>query len=362
MNRYIEILKQIIPNFTKEFLEIPFRDIGIDSIDLVTIRVQFEKVIKNEIQEQIWYSFKNFSEVINYCISIVPLPIIEQNFSTIKIQKQYKIGMPQMTNYGLSENWLFKELGDLHWQLITKGLGIESSELFDDFGNRLYATFIRIRLNISSLKNFNENAFINFDGELKRYGNKTFISSINCQSNNNAVNAELITNFSIRNTENNINLSKVSIKNESAKVQKIILIPELLTEYQLIRKGLQEKISLSNFEFELTQNIVFETVYKINPYYDLNGVGLLYFAAYPTINDFCENEYFKTKYSDWVFRFYTIARDILYFGNCDFNDTIIYQLNEFEFINDETVKIASSLYRKIDNKKIAQIFTIKKHK
>ena len=36
---------------------------------------------------------------------------------------------------------------------------------------------------------------------------------------------------------------------------------------------------------------LFEAEYKIVPYHDINGVGLLYFAAYPTISDICELAY-----------------------------------------------------------------------
>ena len=53
---------------------------------------------------------------------------------------------------GLSESWLLKELGDMHWSMITKGLGSPSSELCDGSGNRLYATFTRITTRSSSAR------------------------------------------------------------------------------------------------------------------------------------------------------------------------------------------------------------------
>ena len=36
--------------------------------------------------------------------------------------------MPQMANAALSENWLFKELGDIHWELLSKGLNTPWAE------------------------------------------------------------------------------------------------------------------------------------------------------------------------------------------------------------------------------------------
>ena len=54
-----------------------------------------------------------------------------------------RLNMPQMALGGLSESWLFKELGDIHWRLITRGLGTPSHEIADANGERLYATFTR---------------------------------------------------------------------------------------------------------------------------------------------------------------------------------------------------------------------------
>ena len=42
------------------------------------------------------------------------------------------VNMPQMAANGLSENWLFKHCGDLHWDALCASLDIRSSELEDD--------------------------------------------------------------------------------------------------------------------------------------------------------------------------------------------------------------------------------------
>src|SRR4026208_1904067 len=54
------------------------------------------------------------------------------------------VGMPQLGPYGLSENWLLRHFGDIHWRLISESLGTRSADLFDEDGNRLYASFIRV--------------------------------------------------------------------------------------------------------------------------------------------------------------------------------------------------------------------------
>ena len=50
----------------------------------------------------------------------------------------------------------------------------------------------------------------------------------------------------------------------------------------------------------------------------------------------------------------------IYYANCDANDSIIYKLNTYEEVNNNTVKLSSSLFRKSDNILMGRIFTIKK--
>jgi len=111
----------------------------------------------------------------------------------------------------------------------------------------------------------------------------------------------------------------------------------------------------------LLKNNVYNINYSINPYYDLNGVGLLYFASYPTISDYCETQFFNSldQINQWADEYFTTARDIFYFSNCNIDDIICLVINNYEFINEKRVKIYSSLIRKTDNTKMADIFTIK---
>ncbi|MBS1567446.1 MAG: hypothetical protein JST39_23890, partial [Bacteroidetes bacterium] len=97
-------------------------------------------------------------------------------------------------------------------------------------------------------------------------------------------------------------------------------------------------------------------------YYDLNGVGLLYFAAYPIINNTCEARFFNKPGSEnrWEQDYHVMARDVFYYANCNINEKIRYVLNSYEHISGDRVKLSSSLYRESDNAPMARIFTIKK--
>jgi len=263
----------------------------------------------------------------------------------------------------LSENWLFKELGNLHWAMICDGLHTNSFDLKNDTGNRLYATFVRIRIQCEgSLKSFKENDQVELLGKMNRFGNSMYFSEIALQSSNTKIQAELMTTFSIRDAVDNTRLAKSEPDVAVNSIEKSKLFPAFGNEYRLVKKQVLKELKCGDLAFSIKDEVLFETEYELNPYYDLNGVNLLYFAAYPIINDVCEARYFKKKYPDqrWEQTHYTGYKDVLYYANCNLDDTIIYQMNYFERINDnDDTLISSILRRKSDGAIIARIFTVK---
>jgi probable biosynthetic protein (TIGR04098 family) len=172
-----------------------------------------------------------------------------------------------------------------------------------------------------------------------------------------------LTGFSDENTNSLSNDSLKFNRDFSAdSIENFNQFPAFGNEYRLVKKQELKQIEVNGHSFDIIDTVIFHSEYKLNPYYDLNGVGLLYFASYPTINDCCEANYFNSKRDNndrWEQTYVTTARDILYYANCDVNDSIIYKLNTHEEVSHTKVKLSSSLYRKSDNKLMARIFTIK---
>ncbi len=340
-----------------------FENMGIDSIDLVAARVEIENRLHFKFLDAEWLEFISISDIIEYADqnSAQHTSTSTKN-DAVSLEKTYEINMPQMAIEALSESWLFKELGSSHWEMLCNGLNANSFDLSDSIGNRLYATFVRIRLNFSnSLLGFKENQKVKMKGNISRYGESMYFSKINFGSNSTFVDADLMTTFSIRNDSDNKRLTKSQPKEGVNTIVKMEELPKFGNDYRLIKKQELKEIGDENISFHISNETIFETEYQISPYHDLNGVGLLYFAAYPIINDICEAKYFNNQQEErWELQYFTAYKDILYYGNCNLEDTIIYQLNYAKNIDKDTVKIASSLVRKSDNKLMAKIFTIKK--
>lgn len=358
------IINRILPNINEQEYNLEFKNLAIDSIDLVSLRVEIENRLGRMIPNQDWLSFKNLNDILAYT---------EQQSSESKNdlykkeeisaqKKQQFITMPQMCMEGLSENWLFKEAGDLHWDLLCKGLGTDSSKLKDDLGNRLYATFVRIRIDgTGNLSDFKENSPYEFNAELSRFGMGMFFSKINFQSLGNLMKIDMMTSFSVRkSTGDNKSLAKSQPNVEHCDIPATLEFPVFGNEYRLIKKGELSTFFCKDYVFNISENQIFNFEYSLNPYYDLNGVGLLYFAAYPVISDYCELQYFR-EHSDenWAENYFTLFRDIMYYANTDAQDTIIYVLNSVEQLTENRVKIQATLYRKSDQKMMARIFTVK---
>ncbi len=270
--------------------------------------------------------------------------------------------MPQMANNVLSENWLLKELGDLHWKLLSGGIEQNSSEFKDEMGNRLYATFIRICYSLSNLKSFQENEKIGFLGSIKRFGNSTYLSQIDGKSENHFIRANLMTTFSVRSSDDNSKIQKSNPVEKINHIEEIVTVPDFLSDYRLLRKTLIDEWKLSEFTFPIPRDVIFQANYSINPYYEINGVGLLYFAVYPVISDFCTINFYKNRFgnNDWLKKFQTTHRDINYFANCNAEDKIVFCLNFFEE-KDSSIKTVTTLYRQSDKTMLAKIFTVKQH-
>ena len=284
-----------------------------------------------------------------------------------EVVKKYRqvVNMPQMALTGLSESWFMKEIGDCHWHMLCEDLGLKSNEIFDEIGNRLYATFVRIKFeSSSSFKDYQANDFLDISGSIQRIGNTLYFSQIDITCNDKSIKCYLATTFSTRENESdNTKLTKgVPSTSDDNVIATISEIPKHIREIVKLKKNSITNVLVGNHSFDLSDEVVFETSYKINPYTDINGVGLLYFASYPLINDVCELELFNNKLSTdthWALNSSTMTRDVFYFGNCNIDDMISYRLNSYQMLSNNQIALQSSLFRERDNTIIAKIFTIK---
>lgn len=256
-------------------------------------------------------------------------------------ERRYRLNMPHMAMGGLSESWLFKEMGDFHWALITKGLRVNSSDLADANGNRLYATFTRIKFTSTvPLSEYREDDDLVLTGHLERYGASYFFSTLTFTAGDRVISGRLMSTFTKRqNQGSNVGLLKGQpVISADCEVPMLDEQPSFAGDFRAHRTANEA-------------SALFETEYELQPVHDVNGVKLLYFAAYPAISALCEQR-MHAQPMDWALGSSTIARDVFYMANCELDDRIVYRLHD----SDEGVS-KNSLSRVSDGKLMAYVIT-----
>jgi probable biosynthetic protein (TIGR04098 family) len=341
----IAVIKREIPTFTPAHMATPFDRLGIDSMGLLIIRTQLEALAGATIDDGRWADVVSPADLLSAfaAASTSSRPYGPGKDATER--RSYALNMPQMAMGGLSESWVFKEFGDIHWSILAKGLKRPSHLLQDGNGERLYATFTRIQLDATcALASFRENERVQFDASMSRYGAGIYFSDATASGESGAVRARLASSFS-------------KAEAQGSNTSLIKGVPELPPEFNIPALAALPEFA-SDYRARRSENLgqsIFECEYEIIPSYDINGVGLLYFAAYPIITDICATRHagrsFATQYS-------TVRRDVFYYGNSDPDDTLLYRLHRCT-ADDETIDMESSIGRKSDGNLIAHVLTRK---
>jgi probable biosynthetic protein (TIGR04098 family) len=262
---------------------------------------------------------------------------------TMAERRRYLLNMPQMALGGLSEHWLFKELGDMHWSTLTKAFATPSHLLRDDEGHRVYATFTRIRLESTCpLADFEENEPVSLDISVSRHGAGMFFGEAAVMGESRSIQASLMSSFS----KFGQGASNMSLLKGLPEIPPNFSIPAV-AEFPGFGQDYRARRS------QVLPAAIFECEYELIPAYDINGVGLLYFAAYPIISDICAARHGgRSLMTDLS----TVRRDVFYFGNTDPDERLLYRLHEWR-ADDNSIDMTASMSRKSDGNMIAQVLT-----
>jgi probable biosynthetic protein (TIGR04098 family) len=279
------------------------------------------------------------------------------------------IHLPQTDATGLSENWLFKHCGEMHWNHLCGAMGVSgvnAKEMRDDAGNRLYPTFLAIRGRYETpLCKVEMDQQFETVVKINNFGRAFFHSNIKFSNEETRFELEMLTTFVARNKSglNDLHQS-LPAANLAYNSTPLKSAPALLKDSQALRHG-----KLTDYEFlgqqflsgngDLNLQISFEP----SPYIDFNGAGLLYFAAYPTITDTLERQLINGSElmagtSDWAVRTSTVARDVFYYRNLNLGEKLTAKIKRFERVG-ENIILHTVLAAENDGTTLADIFTAK---
>lgn len=280
------------------------------------------------------------------------------------------IHLPQTDATGLSENWLFKHCGEMHWDYLCAAMGVggvNSEQMRDDLGKRLYPTFVAIRGRYEKpLSAVCMDERLHTSVKLNHFGRAFFQGIVTLRNDAARFDLEMLTTFVARNREglNDLHQS-LPASNLAYHCEPLGAPPALLKLSQALRhrditdyEFLGSQFSLLATELDLSAS------YEPSPYIDYNGAGLLYFAAYPTIADTLERQLIirhelMEGARDWAVRTSTVARDVFYYRNLNLGQRLTATLRRFDRVG-ENIILHTSLTAERDGAALADIITAKR--
>jgi len=308
--------------------------------------------------------------------------------------RRVRVGMPQLDAGGLSEGWLLRYAGDLHWEAIARRLGTASDEIRGAGGERLYSTVVAVRARYGpSLAAVRENDVLDARIEVVPVGRacawgRLGVSVESTGGSNRgaacgraarerALSLELLTTFAVRDRAPGASHAlrmmppapalAASWPADVLRGSPPALAP--LARAVRRREPLDDDFSGPVLAREREREREREDVrplgeveYEPSPYADYNGAGLLYFAAYVTIADTAERQLVRrlrladTGDTDWAVATSAVRRDVYYLENLPLGSRLAAQLLSFEATAQATTSHLR-LIRVDDGRRMAEVIT-----
>jgi probable biosynthetic protein (TIGR04099 family) len=223
--------------------------------------------------------------------------------------------MPHLSVVGLSETWLLKEAGHVHWQLLEEAVGCRSRHWKDGDGSRLYASFIAYRFDGLLAAALGEGDLLECLSELGATSRNRFCSRhvLRCANLPFEATLWMVTTFVRRdgNGESNRGFVRTSF-GSSERVDELFgdTVDQLLGRRRQFRREaahlLDSSPSISSF--------------SACPMEDFNHAGMIYFAAFPRYLD--RAEVLTQTALPSLSLPPLVSRSCFYYGNADAGDEI----------------------------------------
>jgi probable biosynthetic protein (TIGR04099 family) len=236
------------------------------------------------------------------------------------LQQHYCAGMPQLGLYGLSENWLLKECGHLHWLAIARAQGMQRPAFADAAGHRSYAALTAVHLREAQLDALGENAPFSLSVRATSPGRARHFSAQTLRSGTlRAARVELLSAFVRRDGGSNRSIVRAPVEgtgNGDPALADAAL--SLQARARLFRSG--EGVARMGLQPVAHGEALCAAAFTPCPHNDFNGAGLLYFASFQALADRAELACFGLRPA------ITSERELYFYGNIDPGETVRVEL------------------------------------
>jgi probable biosynthetic protein (TIGR04099 family) len=266
---------------------------------------------------------------------------------------EFIAGMPHLALGGLSENWLLKECGHHHWQLLAERYGRRVPD-FKEGEDSAYAAFTAIRVTDLAPAAIGENAAFSLDSQLCAAGRARHFSRHQLKTSGEPCGTiEMLSAFVRRDrpaSNHRVHRAQPGgVEDEFGSGSLALAAARLLEANREFRIGDWQRDGFR----PASRRILGEYSFLPCPSTDFNGAGFLYCASFQSMVERAEWSWFRA-----TTPVRTLRREIHFFGNLDVGDAVLIRLCGMRR-NEQSVEHWSELARVSDGKTIAQVVTCK---
>jgi probable biosynthetic protein (TIGR04098 family) len=249
--------------------------------------------------------------------------------------RRIRVGMPHLDAAGLSEGWLFRYAGDLHWEAIARRLGVATDAIRDGGDRRLYPAVVALRARYSATPAaVVENDVLDASVEVVPCGRACAHGRVvaGVADADRRFTLELLTTFVAREPDGVMRMAPpapalarrwlAGADVDAAGPASRVAIARLA---RAARRG--EPVDdplLAPLLARVGRPAIGVVEHEPSPYADYNGAGLLYFASYVTLADGAERRLVRrlglapeaaARGRDWALAASAVRRDVFFYEN-----------------------------------------------
>ncbi|WP_234905180.1 Pnap_2097 family protein [Rhizobium rhizogenes] len=220
------------------------------------------------------------------------------------ISETHTLGMAEMGYKGLSEQWLMRRAGDLHWRLIAAAMGQQSAVFTCPAGEPLYAAFCATSLQLSKPELPRLGAELALHGSLHRVGTSRLGCLVRITVNRQYVGRLVLVSTFVGRSDLSSNRSIVR------RAPRVLAMPAETSE--IVSRVSGEAARIARMASQRLLDVPCDHAVKLLPCpaVDFNAAGLMYFPSFSALCDRATFEVFRG--ADMV-----AARHVVHLGNVE---------------------------------------------
>lgn len=238
--------------------------------------------------------------------------------ATSASRTNYVAGMPELAFAGLSEQWLLRTCGQLHWGALAAQSSLAVPEFYDEAGHKSYAAFTAIRVREARLEDVSENQRFAIEADVRRIAGARHFGEFRVFTTENAIaKVDMLSTFVRRERAGDNRSVSKAMFNGTAVSATPAAAQSLLEQAKRFRAN----DWTHHGRLDRAAHVVEHSVdYLPCPSLDFNGAHLLYFASFQSMVERAEWHWRSAPHSAPPS---LVEREMAFYGNANIGERLV---------------------------------------